>query len=97
MLLRVVFRSLKLVKLLSQQLATFLLFRDRRSVGQQCFIRLYSWSHARALHTVSMEIAMHLHVENKMAAKFCKFTKSYGSYPSHHTLRVRLHWALQRI
>jgi len=38
-LLKVVAQNLKLVKLLSQQLPTFLLFRDRRSVVQQCSIR----------------------------------------------------------
>ena len=37
----VVVQSLKPVKLLSQQLPTFLLFRDRRSVAQQCWIRLH--------------------------------------------------------
>ena len=36
MLLRVVARSLKPVKLFSQQLRTFLLLRDRRSVAQHC-------------------------------------------------------------
>ena len=44
MLLRVVVQSLKPVKLFSQQLPTFLLFRDRRSVAQQCWIRLHSFS-----------------------------------------------------
>ena len=44
MLLRVVAQSLKPVKLFSQQLATFLLFRDRRRVAQQCWIRLHSSS-----------------------------------------------------
>ena len=44
MLLRVVAQSLKPVKLFSQQLPTFLLFRDRRSVAQQCWIRLHSSS-----------------------------------------------------
>ena len=45
-LLHVVARaqSLKPVKLLSQQLPTFLLFRDRRSVAQQFWIRLRSFS-----------------------------------------------------
>ena len=43
-LLVVVTQSLKPGKLLSQQLQTFLLFRDRRSVVQQCWIRLYSFS-----------------------------------------------------
>ena len=44
LLLRVVTQSLKPVKLFSQQLPTFLLFRDRRSVAQQCWIRLHSSS-----------------------------------------------------
>ena len=39
-LLDFVAQSLKPVKLFSQQLSTFLLFRDRRSVAQQCWIRL---------------------------------------------------------
>ena len=43
-LLRVVAQSLKPVKLFSQQLPTFLLFRDRRSVAQQCWIRLHNFS-----------------------------------------------------
>ena len=38
-LLGVVAKSLKLVKLLSQRLPTFLLLRDRQSVAQQCWIR----------------------------------------------------------
>ena len=44
MLLRVVAQSLKPVKLFSQQLPTFPLFPDRRSVAQQCWIRLHSSS-----------------------------------------------------
>ena len=56
-LLGVVAQSLKPVKVLSQQLPTFLLFRDRRSIAQQCWIRLsqffqHCWSHAHALHMV---------------------------------------------
>ena len=43
-LLGVVAQSLKPVKLFSQQLPTFRLFRDRRSVAQQCWIRLHSSS-----------------------------------------------------
>ena len=43
MLLRVL-RSLKPVKLFSQQLPTFRLFRDRRSVAQQCWILLHNSS-----------------------------------------------------
>ena len=42
LLLRVVAQSLKPVKVFSQQLPIFLLFRDRRSVTQQCWIRLHS-------------------------------------------------------
>ena len=49
-------QSLKPVKLFSQQLPTFLLFRDRQSVAQQCWIRLHSssnlgqcWGHVRSL------------------------------------------------
>ena len=44
-LLRVVAQSLKPVKLLSQQLPTFLLFRDRRNVAQKCWI--HCWGHVR--------------------------------------------------
>ena len=51
MSLRVVAQSLKPVKLFSQQLPTFLLFRDRRSVAQQCWIRLRNSSNiAGATH-----------------------------------------------
>ena len=45
-MLHVVARSLKPVKLFSQQLPTFLLFRDRRSVAQQCWINLHSSSNS---------------------------------------------------
>ena len=38
MLLAVAVQILKPVKLFSQQLLTFLLFRDRRNVAQQCRI-----------------------------------------------------------
>ena len=53
-LLGVVAQSLKPVKLLNKQFQTFLLFCDRRSVAQQCWIRLHSSSniHARILHMV---------------------------------------------
>ena len=44
MLLRVVAQSVKPVKLFSQQLPTLLLFHDRRSVAQQCWICLHSSS-----------------------------------------------------
>ena len=44
MLLRVVAQSLKPVKLFSQQLPTFLLFRDRRSLEQQDAVGAYIWA-----------------------------------------------------
>ena len=49
-LLGVVEQSLKTAKLQTQRLPTFLLFRDRRSVAQQCWICLHSsfqhcWGH----------------------------------------------------
>ena len=72
MLLRVVAQSLKPVKLFSQQLPTFLLVRDRRSVTQQCWIRLYSSSNiVRATH-----------------AHYAWITKTYGLYSSHDALQV---------
>ena len=73
-LLHVVARaqSLKPVKLLSQQLPTFLLFRDRRSVAQQFWIRLRSFS--------NIVEATHSHYTLSL--------KSYRSYPSHDTLQV---------
>jgi len=72
MLLRVVAQSLKPVKLFSQQLPTFLLFRDRRSIAQQCWIRLHSSSNIVG--------ATHAH--------YAWFTKTYGLYPSHDALQV---------
>ena len=72
MLLRVVAQSLKPVKLFSQQLPTFLLFRDRRSVAQQCWIRLHSSSNIVG--------ATHAH--------YTRFTKTYGLCPSHDALQV---------
>ena len=72
MLLRFVAQSLKPVKLFSQQLPTFLLFLDRRSVAQQCWIRLHSSSNI-------VEVA-HAH--------YALFTKTYGLYPSHNALQV---------
>ena len=71
-LLHVVAQSLKPVKLFSQQLPTFLLFRDRRSVAQQCWIRLHSSSNIVG--------ATHAH--------YAWFTKTYGLYPSHDALQV---------
>ena len=72
MLLRVVEQSLKPVKLFSQQLPTFLFFRDRRSVAQQCWIRLHNSSNIVG--------ATHAH--------YAWFTKTYGLYPSHDALQV---------
>ena len=76
MLLRVVAQSLKPVKLFSQQLPTFLLFRDRRSVAQQCWIRLHNSSNIVG--------ATHAH--------YAWFTKTYGLYPSHDALQVPHHY-----
>ena len=63
---------MKPVKLFSQQLPTFPLFRDRRSVAQQCWIRLHSSSNIVG--------AKHAHS--------AWFTKTYGLYPSHDALQV---------
>ena len=71
MLLRIA-QSLKPVKLFSQQLPTFLLFRDRRSVTQQCWIRFHS--------STNIVGAKHAH--------YAWFTKTYGLYPSHDVLQV---------
>ena len=71
-LLRVVAQSLKAVKLFSQQLPTFLLFRDRRRVAQQCWIRLHSSSN----------------IVGATQAHYAWFTKTYGLYPSHDALQV---------
>ena len=72
MLLRVVAQSLKPVKFFSQQLPTFLFFRDRQSEAQQWWIRLHSSSNiVRATH-----------------AHYAWFTKTYGLYPSHDALQV---------
>ena len=71
-LLCVVAQSLKPVKLFSQQLPTFLLFRDRRSVAQQCWIRLHSSSNIVG--------ATHAH--------YVWITKTYGLYCSHDALQV---------
>ena len=72
MLLRVVAQSLKPVKLFSQQLPTFPLFHDRRSVAQQCWIRLHSSSNIVG--------ATHAH--------YAWITKTYGLYSSHDALQV---------
>ena len=49
-----------------------LLFRDRRSVAQQCWIRLHSSSNIAG--------ATHAH--------YASFAKTYGLYPSHDALQV---------
>ena len=72
MSLRVVVQSLKPVMLFSQQLPTFLLLRDRRSVAQQCWIRLHSSSNIIG--------ARHAH--------YAWFTKTFGLYPSYDALQV---------
>ena len=72
MLLRVVAQSLKPVKLFSQQLPTFLLFRDRRSVAQQCWISLNSSSNILG--------ATHAH--------YVWITKTYGLYSTYDALHV---------
>ena len=72
LLLDVVAQSLKPVKLFSQQLPTFLLFRDRRSVAQECWIHLHSSSNIVG--------ATHAH--------YAWFTKTYWLYPSHDALQV---------
>ena len=73
MLLDVVAQSLKPVKLFSQQLPTFLLFRDSRSVAQQCWIRLHSSSNIVG--------ATHAHC--------AWITKTYGLYSFHDALQVQ--------
>ena len=72
MLLRVVAQSLKPVKLFSQRLPTFRLFRDRRSVAKQCWIRLYSSSN----------------IVGAVRAHYAWFTKTYALYPSHDALQA---------
>ena len=72
MLLRVVVQSLKPIKLFSLQLPTYLLFCDRRTVAQQCWIRLHNSSNIVG--------AAHAHC--------AWFTKTYGLYPSHDALQV---------
>ena len=72
-LLDVAAQSLKPVKLFSQQLLIFLLFHDRRSVAQQCWICfLYSSSN----------------IVGATQAHYAWFTKTYGLCPSHDALQV---------
>ena len=71
-LLHVVAQSVKPVKLLSQKLPTFLLFRDRQSVAKQQWIRLHSSSNiVGATHT-----------------NYTWSTKSYGLCPLYDALQV---------
>ena len=79
-LLGVVVQSLKSVKFLSQKLTTFLLFRDCRSVAQQCWIRL---NIVRATHA-------HYTMDNSHAIihDYTWSLKSYRLYPSHDALQV---------
>ena len=72
MLLRVVVQSFKPIKLLSQQLPLFLLFRDRRRVAQQVWIRFHSSSN----------------IVGTTHAHYTWFTKYYGMYRPHHALQV---------
>ena len=72
MLLLVVAQSLKPVKLFSQQLPTFLLFRVRGSVAQQCWIRLHSSSN----------------IVGVTHANYAWITKTYELYSSHDALQV---------
>ena len=58
--------------LFSQQLPTFLLFRDRRSAAQPRWIRLHSSSN----------------IVGATNAHYAWFTKTYGLYPSHDALQV---------
>ena len=73
-LLHVVARaqSLKPAKVLSQHLPTFLLFRDRRSVAQQFWIRLRSFSN----------------IVEVTHSYYALSPRSYRSYPSHDALQV---------
>ena len=72
MLLDFVAQSLKPVKRFSQQLPTFLLFCDRRSVVQQCWIRLHGSSN----------------IVGDTHAHYAWITKTYGLYSSHYALQV---------
>ena len=72
MLFRVVAQSLKPVKRYCQQLPTFLLFCDSRSVAQQCWIRLHDSSN----------------IVGATHANYAWITKTYGSCSSHDALQV---------
>ena len=72
MLLRVIAQSLKPVKPFSQQLPTFLLFRDRRSFAQQCWIHLHGSSN----------------IVGATHADYARITETYGLYSSLDALQV---------
>ena len=72
MLFRVVAQSLKPFKRYCQQLPTFLLFCDSRSVAQQCWIRLHGSSN----------------IVGATHANYAWITKTYGSCSSHDALQV---------
>ena len=71
----VVAQSLKPVKLLSQQLPTFVLFCDRRSVAQQCWIDL----HSSSLHMVSLNVN---HVWHSNVDRIILIYQYYGIIPN---------------
>ena len=66
-------QSLKPVKLLSQRLPTYLWFRNRQSVAQQCWIRCTDLRTFLGPRTRTLRIVQ----------------KSYGLYPSHDALQFR--------
>ena len=68
----VVAQSLKPIKHLSQQLSTFLSFRDHQSIAQQCWIHVHSSSN----------------IVGATCTHYRWFTKSYGLYPSLQGARV---------
>ena len=72
-LLHGVAQSLKPIKVLTQQLQTFLLFCDGPSVAQQCWIHFHSSSNIVG--------ATHAH--------WTWSSKSYGWYPLHDTLHAQ--------
>ena len=74
MLLRVVAQNLKPVKLFSQQPLTFVWFRDRRSVAQQCWIGVCT---ALRIPTLLGPRTLITH----------GFSKTYGFYSSHNALQ----------
>ena len=103
-LLHVVAQSLKPVKRFSQQLPTFLLFRDRRSVGQQCWIRLHCSSNiVGAAHAHAVFPTMHCRSQRcwELVHPFAHHCQ-HGLNNSQHCWRnnvgsccVRLHAALE--